>query len=390
MSDGTKTIADRVRELRKRRGLTQEALAEKADLSPRVVQKIETGGNGRMETYHQLAKALGGVRTVWFVASAAPEPAEEAVDDHVLADMRSAIAPPISFSGRPLYGDADGDTANLGHLRSSISYMAKAYHGDEYDDLAEIMPALIRSSHHHVAWHDSGADHTEALRLRSNIIGLAGRYLIQVRQHDLAMMALHESLRDALAIGDRPLAAAAISSQAWAMMRQGRLDEVERLCATAADEIEPKLSRATPNELFGWGKLLTRAAAAAVRNNRLGEARDYQQVASAAGTLMARQHLDAPGNQAFGPLNIALMNAEVELLGGHPDRALAAAKAAPRDVGRVNSTTWNRHQLDRARAHLMLGNPDKTTEILTKLRRKNAGWLQYQQYGRDILRTLVE
>jgi transcriptional regulator with XRE-family HTH domain len=83
MEDRTDGIPDRIREWRRRRGLTQEELAERSGLSLAVIKKIEQGGTGRMETYHQLAKALG-VRTVAFVAPASPEPTEEEGDAAVL------------------------------------------------------------------------------------------------------------------------------------------------------------------------------------------------------------------------------------------------------------------------------------------------------------------
>ncbi|MDX6744637.1 helix-turn-helix transcriptional regulator [Actinocorallia sp. A-T 12471] len=389
MRDGTTDVGDRLRALRRRRGLSQERLAEAAGLSLGVVKKIERGGSARMETYHALARALG-VETVWFVSPASPRPVEGVHDEAILADMRAAIIPPVALSGRPLYGTADDDSPDLARLRLTIASVATAYHADRYDDLAELIPSLVRSAHHHVdVYDDPGHEREQALRLRADITQLAGRYLIQVRCHDLALMALHQSLRDALAVGDMPLAAAAVSSQAWAMMRQGRFGEVERLCADTSDEIEPRLSRATARDLFGWGKLLTRAAAAAARNNRFTEARDYQRMATAAGNALGRQHKDMPGHQAFGPVNVAMMGTEVELLGGQPDRALAIAASIARSADDVNNTTLNRHRLDLASAHLRTGNSDEATEILTGLRRDHGEWLQYQQYGRDVTRALL-
>jgi hypothetical protein len=69
----------------------------------------------------------------------------------------------------------------------------------------------------------------------------------------------------------------------------------------------------------------------------------------------------------------------------NPDRALQLAQQVPRTVGRTNASTWNRHRLDLANAHISLGNADKATEILTSLRKAHPGWLRYQQYGRDFV-----
>jgi transcriptional regulator with XRE-family HTH domain len=382
------SISERVRNLRMRRGLTQEELAERSGLSTQVIRKLEQGGTCRMETYHQLARALG-VQTVWFVSAAAPEPREAAVDDMVLADMRSAINPPVGLAGKPLYGTADGDDPDLERLRQAVSSVAVKYHADAYDDLAAMMPSLVRSAHHHVDAYDGGADHREAVRLRADITGLTGRYLIQIRAHDLALIALHASLRDALQIEDIPLAAAAVSSQAWAMLRQGRLGEVERLCVDSADEIEPKMSKATPDELSGWGYLLLRAAAAASRNNRASEAREYARAAAAAGTRLGRQHEDLAGHVAFGPVTPALIGPEIELLDGRPDLALELARDIPRDGGVGNTSGWDRHHLDIARAKAQTGDPEKATEIMEGLRSQHPNWLRHQQYGRDVTREIL-
>ncbi|WP_242892357.1 helix-turn-helix domain-containing protein [Actinomadura litoris] len=382
------SISDRIRELRMRRGMTQEELAERSGLSLAVIRKLEQGGTCRMETYHQLARALG-VTTVWFISASSPEPTEATVDDIVLADVRSAINPPVGLTGKPLYGTADGDHPDLGRLRTAVSAVADKYHADAYDDLAVMMPGLVRSAHHHVDAYDHGDEHREAIRLRADITGLTGRYLIQIRAHDLALIALHSSLRDALEIGDVPLAAAAVSSQAWAMLRQGRLGEVERLCTETADAIEPKMSKATPDELSGWGYLLLRAAGAASRNNRFEEAREYASIAATAGARLARQHENLSGHVAFGPLTPTLMGPEIELLDDRPDRALELARNVPRDVGAGNTSGWDRHRLDVARAHVRLGNADKATDLMNTIRREHPSWLRYQQYGRDITREIL-
>lgn len=383
------SISDRVRELRRRRGMTQEELAERAGLGLTVIKKVERGGTARMETYHQLARALG-VKTVWFISASSPEPAEAGIDDVVLADMRSAINPPVGLGGHPLYGTADGDQPDLGRLGRAVQTVAVAYHADRYDDLAALMPALVRSAHHHVDVYDTGDQRREALRLRADLTGLTGRYLIQIRAHDLALIALHSSLRDALEIGDLPLAAAAVSSQAWAMLRQGRLSEVERLCVDTADQIEPKMSKATADELSGWGYLMLRAGSAASRNNRPEEAREYVRAAGAAGARLGRQHADLAGHVSFGPLTPALMGPEIELLAGHPDRALELARDVPRDVGEGNTSGWDRHRLDVARAKVQTGDAEKATEIMDRIRTEHPSWLRYQQYGRDICREILE
>ncbi|MCG5220251.1 helix-turn-helix domain-containing protein [Streptosporangium sp. KLBMP 9127] len=379
----------RLRELRHRRGLTQEGLAEAAGFSVQCIKKIEQGGTARMETYRQIAKTLG-VTTVWFITPGSPEPVAETGNVALLAAMRAAITPPVSISGVPMYGTADWDDVALPRLRDAVDAIALAYHGDKYDHLAQVLPALIRSTHYHVGRFDDGSDSQEAVRLRADVLGLAGRYLIQVRAHDLALAALQQSLRDALTIGDVPLAASAVCSQGWAMLRQGRLEEVERLCADTANEIEPRMSDATADELAAWGWILLRAAGAAVRNNRTSEAHEYLSLAETAGARLGTEQDGFSGHVAFGPVSVALMRVEVEMVSGEPARALDAFNNISPAAGRPNSSTWNRGQIERSRALLNLGDADSATEVLQALKAKSPGWLRYQQRAKDTAEDILK
>lgn len=386
-----RAMGNRVVELRRRRGMTQEELAETAGLHVNVIKKIENGGTARMESYHAIARALGVV-TMTFVlpSTVAPEPADARDDrDIVLADLRGVIVPPIGLSG-PIYRDhLDEGEPNLDRLNRAAHALFSAYHADRYDDVAQLAPALIRSAHFHVdAVPES--QRRDAVRLRGDLLGVTGRYLIQVRAHDLALIALRDAIRDASEAGDQVLAVSAIGSQAWIMLRQARFADVEQVCAAIADDIEPRLSSATPNELAAWAWMLMRASAAAARNNRPEEAREYLSTAAAAAARIGVQHEDLDGHINFGPLTVAVKGPENELIAGHPDRALELSEQLPRGVGKVNPSGWNRHLLDRARAQLQIGQVDEATLTLTGLRQQSGNWMRHQRLARDIVRDLLK
>jgi transcriptional regulator with XRE-family HTH domain len=382
---GEATIADSIREIRRRRGMSQQELAESAGLSVQVIKKLEGGGNARLETLHMIARALG-VRTLTFVTPDSPEPREESADELVLSDMRSAIHPPISLSGRALYGTSDGDEPDLRRLRRAITAVSAAYHSDRYDDLAQFVPALVRSAHYHVDACDSTDEQREAQRARGNVLGLAGRYLIQIRAHDLALTALHGSLQDALAISNVPLAVAAISGQAHAMLRQGRFREVEQLCLDTAAEIEPKISQASEDELAAFGWAMIRAMAAAARNNRPDEAKEYLSVATAAAARIQGEHR-TPDDKTFGQATVALKGPENAMVAGRPDEALRLSRHLSEEG--LRDEEWNRHKLDVALASVRTGDPDRATDVLNDLRRKTPHWLRYQQHARDTTREIL-
>lgn len=378
-------IGNRISELRRRRGLTQEALADKAGLSIAVIKKVEQGRGGcRIETYHAIARALN-VITLAFVAPQAPEPRAADYQDAALAEIRSVINPAKGITGEPLFDTGD-DEPDLGMLAQAVHAVGLAFHADRYDTVAQLVPAVVRSAHLHVSALD-GTDRETALRLRADILGVAGRYLIQVREHDLALIALGNSLADALAIGDQTTAAAAISSQGWALMRQARFGEVERLCATAADQVEPVVSKASVAELSAWGYLLLRAAGAAARNNRPSEAREFLSVAAAAAAPLPRE--ESVKSWRWGQLTVALQGPQIELLAGRPDKALELTEQLPCHTGRTMPSDWNRHGIDKAKAFVMVGDADRATEILTKLKDSAPEWLRYQQSAREVAEDIL-
>jgi transcriptional regulator with XRE-family HTH domain len=380
-----RTVADRLVELRRRRGLTQEGLADAAQVSVTVVRKLEQGGTARMETYNALARALR-VRTVWFMTAESPAPQVADQRDAVLADIRSAVNPPAGLRGR-LFAD-DDMPPNLPMLDRAVHAVAAAYQADAYDDVARLSPALVRSAHVHVRALD-GEDRDQAVKLRADALQLTGRYLIQVREHDLALVALRDALADALAVGDHALAAAAIGQQGWALMRQARFDEVERLCIDTAEAIEPaRMSRASRDELSAWGYLLMRAAAAAARNARMDEARQYQALANSAAAAVGTE-VDAPGHMRFGPITAGMNGMQNELVGDHPDVALDLARDLREGRGTVTPNTMQRHAIDRAKAHVRLRNPDKANRILLQLKASAPEWLRHQQAARDISEDIV-
>lgn len=378
------SVADRVRELRKRRGMTQEDLADAADVSLPVVRKIEQGGTARMETYHALARALR-VRTVWFMATDTPAPVVADRRDSVLADIRAAVNPPSTLAGR-MFGAIDGEP-DLSLLSRAVDSVAEAYQDDRYDDVAHFAPALVRSAHMHVRTLE-GSQHVEARRLRADALQLTGRYLIQVREHDLALIALRDALNDAVEVGDMALAAAAVGQQGWALLRQARFDEVEQLCVTVADEIEPRRATATPDQLSAWGYLLMRASAAAARNNRALEARDLQGAAESAAVRIDGEHRTA-GHMRFGRVTTAMNAMQNELITGHPDRALEQAASLPGEIEQATPNTQQRFALDRAKALVQTRDSEKATAVLTGLRRSAPSWLQQQQAARDIMEDVL-
>ncbi|MGH3647082.1 MAG: helix-turn-helix domain-containing protein [Micromonosporaceae bacterium] len=378
--------AGRVRGLRRQLRWSQERLAEEAGMSVTTIKKVESGrGEVTTATLHAIARALGTTTNELYVDRAYVPVLSAEPDHHALAMLRQAVAPPIGIDGGPIEGILRGPV-DLTSIDAAVVNLEMAYRDDRYDDVAEALPGVLAAAHRAVA----ELDHGDAYRARARALQMAGRYLTHVRQLDLALTALRASIRDAARVGDRTLAAVAVNGQGWALTRQGRLAECEQLCTTTADEIEPRLSTAGPDELAAWGNLVLRASAAAVRNNRHDRAGELLRVASAAASALGREH---DSWATFGPMTIALKSAEYELILGKPDLTLAAAQRLPdaRAVGDVTPLNRHRHMLDVAQAFLLTGDPDKATATLSRVLRRAPEWLRRQRSAyetvQEVLRT---
>src|SRR5690606_37797205 len=210
------------------------------------------------------------------------------------------------------------------------------------------LPAVVQSAHQHVQALD-GEEKVRAHRVRADILVSAGRYLIQVREHDLALMAWRDALTDALTADDPVFAAAVVPVQSWALLRQARFNEVEKLCERTADKVEPtKLSKAAPGGRGGGADRLRGASAAARPDIRPGGAEGARGAAAGPGARLGRE-AEVTGRRPFGPLTVAMKQVQNTLIAGRPDRALQLAEQLPQDVGLTYSLAVHRHRIDVAK-----------------------------------------
>jgi hypothetical protein len=228
---------------------------------------------------------------------------------------------------------------------------------------------------------DNGDEQTEALRVRSDVLQMAGRYLTQVRAYDLAHIALRDAVQDAARIGDMGAVAAAVYQQGWLLMRQGRLDEAEQVSIATAEAVEPRISRASRLSLGAWGKLLVHASAAAARNNRPQEAREMLRMGRTAGAALSSGTVVAESSWGrFDWRTVAFQGIENQLVARRPDRVL---RLSARLAGAGDAVFMRRHLLDVAQAHAMLRQPNEAMGILGQLREETPEWLRHQRMATE-------
>ncbi len=372
------TAGARIREVRKRRGMTQRGLAEAAGLSLSAVKKIEqdTYGKLRGETARRLAVALS-----------VPTTALDTVPDAPVASAASVQRwGPVRLALEGSYGEEPGEEPTLGGVRSVFGEVIPLLLASRFDGLGSLLPPLIRDADTLVALSADGAE-VAARTLRAQIRQVAGAFMLHTWQFDAAERAFDMALEDA---GD-PLTAMSITEErCWGLIRQDRLADTMELALRWAGEHEPRMS-ASREELAAWGRLLIRASAAAVRDNRPGEAAETLRLArmAAAGTGHDFLLPYSPWH-VFGPVTVLVSSAENAMIEDRPEAVLAIAArlegARPQmPVPRFAPS----HKLDVANAHAALRHDTEAVGILQQVRKERPQWLPQQRYAADILAKVI-
>ncbi|MFI6350259.1 helix-turn-helix domain-containing protein [Streptomyces sp. NPDC050560] len=362
-------IGPRLRDLRKRRGLSQQVLARESGVSLSTIRKLEQGeqNSPRMETVHRLAVALRVTTTHLFTRPVEPPtPAAEP-----WRALQQAIeAPPVQPADEP---DVDATAAVLSAVR-------EAYFDNRLADLTDMLAPLLRD----VDALDEAKPEVQALH--AHLLNLAGSVLTQVHAYDSAETALRRALDVA---PDRLRSASVVTTWVWLLMRQGRLAEAREMAARWADDLEPRVSRATAEDLAAWGWVLTQFSAASLRDARHGEAKDAMRLARGAATLIGRELPRGRSRLAtWGPVTVAYKTAERGIMLDRPDVVLETA-ARLEATSPAESTEHHRHRLDVANAHTMMRQYPEAAEVLYGVWERAPEWLAQQRYAQDIVDQVV-
>ncbi|MFI6928323.1 helix-turn-helix domain-containing protein [Nonomuraea spiralis] len=366
------TIGERIRSVRKRRGLTQQGLADLAGVSASLIRKLEQDARRdvRLETLRKIAVALK-VPTTSFMARHDAESADERTLD-LWAPVRRAL---FGLDNPP------SEAATQEGLGSALEASMPLWRQDRYSQVATMLPMMLRDADT-LMTADLAARH-----VRGRLLHLVGWLMTQTRQFDEAEFALSRAMDD---MNDPLDAAATVSTHCWLLLRQGRLDEARSMAAQWADDVEPRISRATLHQLSAWGWLLLRSSAAAIRDNRPGEADDTIRLARTAAVAMGRDLTpDEDFLRTFGPITVAMKRVENAMIEDRPDKVLQLSQTIPATDLRPTSNNRNRHLLDVAEAHRRMDRHSEAFDILRGVRRDAPEWMTNQRYARDILKGII-
>jgi transcriptional regulator with XRE-family HTH domain len=362
-------IGERVRDVRKRRGLSQRELAGLSGVSISLIRKLEQSErqDARLETLRKIATALRVPTTALMITPDTENADRQTVD--LWEPVRRTLFGPVTQPDEA--PTAAGVTDAMASLKPSLA-------GNRYSEIRVILPGLLR---------DAEALNGEARPLRSRALNLTGWLLVQTRQWEPAATTLQLAID---AADSRIDAAAAANTLCWSLLRQGRLAEARDLATRWADDIEPRFSRATPAELAIWGRLMLSITNAAIRDARPGEAEDAIRLARAAADRLGREvESDASTTRTFGPVTVTMIRAENAAIYGQPDKVLRLARTIPLTVLHAESASRCRHRLDVANALTQTRQYPAAVAAIQQLRRDVPEWLVQQRYARDIMSAIV-
>ncbi|MEV5508268.1 helix-turn-helix domain-containing protein [Streptomyces orinoci] len=229
MTSETAEVRWNVKKFRRAAGMSQEGLAGASGLSVKTVQKVEQGGHVLTETLHAIARGLGVPTSELFAAgSPAPVVGDEATRQS-LVPLRTALMPPMGIDGALIQSPVGAE--QLADMRREIMDTHALYRADEFDSVAKRLPGLLRKTDAAVSAAENDERH-QATITHSLTLLVAGKYLTQVRQYDMAYHALAEGIRLAREAGKRQLAATGVVGMCWLLLRQDRFAECYQLAAT--------------------------------------------------------------------------------------------------------------------------------------------------------------
>lgn len=295
MTDETDTyIGQRVRQIRARRGITQQVLADRAGLSRSVLAKYETGLRpvDSRRTMLALAQALGCTLGDLTGSDDRIDPATSSFHRAVPA-IETALWTQgnLTDTTRP---------RTLDELRTAVEHASRLRHAGDYAALGPLLPALLTD-----AYRLTDGCGPEAWDLLATAAYGASSALRQ-RGHDaLAWTAVQESERAASqAESLAPKAAAQFLKSRILAARPGALAAALTVASGTADRLTPEASTRGELETVGMARLQAGFAETLAG----GDAQSHLEEAA---ELASRLPEAKPGessarNRTFGPANVAL------------------------------------------------------------------------------------
>ena len=381
-------IGENIARLRNVSGLTQESLAERAELSVDLIRRLEQG-NRQAALIGSLYKIANGLDVPLSVLLSqqpvfSAEDATDAPAEGGRIDRLRQVLQPVAAGLAPA---ATPEAWTLPDLQRASRDAWRLYQTGELADLAAMLPGFILSGQQLIRdTHDHERD--QALAETSQLYNVTSAVLAELGYEDLG----YDAAKEALAIAEQADHALvplwATTALAWVLGQQGRMAEREALAVRAAEANEPRFGQAAPAQLAAWGHLLRMGMVAAVRQQRHSRAEDLLNLAQAAAHRAGSDQVNDYGIW-YGPTTVGFMAVALAVERGAYGQALTLAEAVGSGDGLATRTRMV-HLLYVADAQAHEGRVDDAVGTLLAVRRRVPEWLRYQMRARETVGVLLD
>ncbi|WP_027941655.1 helix-turn-helix domain-containing protein [Amycolatopsis taiwanensis] len=377
-------LSENLARFRKARNMSQDELAHAAGVGVDTVARIEQGTRqtSRPATLSRLARALG-VTVERLLGHVASEPPSE-ID---IRTLRQAITMGEHVPGLGDFAESH-EVIRLDELSHAAHQVWRAYVDGRHAELLHALPAVLADARRLIR-SSTGTEQAAAHRALSTAYRLGAGMAGRAGFDDLAWTSAERAL-DAARHCDQPELETAISLRylAWTLVRQGRLDDAERVAVTAAARVQPAMFDRDPARAGVFGNLLFNAASAALFAGSPTRAEDLLAEARAAAT---RSRGDTATEAAiFGPRVAALQQVDHAARAGDPETALRLAEIMPPAQGEVPAFWEAGHRLRLAAASFELRSYERALGYLVEARDLAPDWVRYQPLGKATMQRLVD
>jgi transcriptional regulator with XRE-family HTH domain len=368
MDDGS-TIGDRLRRLRRERGLTQEELAAESGVSYSVISMLERGKRtaARLSTISSLANALDC--EIGELVDRRDHLQQDRDGGRVLA-VRDTLLDPHLLPG--IDPADDGDPTPLDVLQAQIANAWDQYWSGRFGELLAALPALIGEAR--VTHAAIGVPATEPLALAYDV---AANLMVQIGRTDLGAVAAERAIVVAHG-GDDPLLWSTLyTSYARVLLFQGRCEEAVSVATGMAEKLQPSFSDGD-QEITTWGKLLLTAIAPTVALDR--DPSELLNLAEA-GAVRVRRPVRAYYHNAFSLPAVHHQAAYAYSTLRRPGVVFEAAQRIK--PGDLQGISWGAFLMDVAQAHVEAGHRKAAVRALLEAREVSPVWFRHQRVARD-------
>lgn len=361
------STGDRIKILRGRE-IRQSDLAEMTGLSIVTIQKAEQDKALSLPTLLAIADALS-VDTSVILGQQAPRRALAQGDRLMIRDLSRAV----HDTAAGILPDT-AEPATFEELRETTDRCWNLYWQGRYVQAGGLVAPFLTAAAACLHQQPDG-EQAQAWGVLSDAYRIAGYVANLVGARDLAYAAIGHAQHAAERGADDMRVALVGSGRSWVYLRDARLQEALKLAEKSAADIEPRFSKATPEELTAYGSHVNFAAVVASRMGDKDRAADFLSQSHATGARMGRE-VRAHGT-LFGPVSATTQAVGINVALGQTGKALALIDSI-RDVSALTEAAQNRYGMDKAMAQADARQWDASLDTLEETLRNAPQWARHQ------------